>query len=231
MDGNGRWAKAKGLPRVEGHRRGVQNVLKVIRSSKNLGIKYLTLYAFSAENWNRPKTEVKALMFLLESFLKSQLKELHENNMRFRVIGNIDGLPPKISKIIHKMMEETKSHTDFNLTLALNYGARQEIIEAVNKIVAENPTSTINWEKIQEKLYTKDIPDPDLIIRTSGEYRLSNFLLLQSAYSEFYFSKIYWPDFSEEELISALNSYKNRQRRFGKTGDQLESDTTVSMKS
>ncbi|MBN2069345.1 MAG: isoprenyl transferase [Opitutales bacterium] len=221
MDGNGRWAKARNLPRAEGHRRGVENVRQVIKSAQRMGVRYLTLYAFSAENWNRPALEVNALMLLLERFLKSQIKEMHRQKIQFRVIGDMTKLPGKVQKLLNKTTEETRNYDVFTLILALNYGARQELLQAIQAMIKEAPKGEVNWETVSAYLYTRNIPDPDLIIRTSGEYRLSNFLLLQAAYSEFYFTDVYWPDFDEAELHKALKSYKGRERRFGKTGDQL----------
>jgi len=220
MDGNGRWAKKKGMPRNMGHKAGGDNVKTITKACSKYGVKYLTLYAFSTENWKRPETEVSGLMDLLVFFLKSELKELHENNVRIRAIGDISRLPDKTRKVLLDSIEQTKDNDDLHLILALNYGSRNEITNAV-KVLCEKVKSgelepfEINEEMISSHLDTGDIPDPDLMIRTSGEIRLSNYMLWQLAYTEFYFVDTYWPDFGEEALLDAIQVYSNRQRRFG----------------
>jgi undecaprenyl diphosphate synthase len=237
MDGNGRWANRKGLPRNEGHRKGVENVEKIVGKAGELGIRYLTLYAFSAENWKRPKLEVDALMSLLESFLKTQRKLLLKNKIKLHTIGRIEELPPSVCKRLRQVKEDTKQFEDNNLVLALNYGARNEVLDAVNRYTTalhegvESSDDELLWETFRKYLDTAEIPDPELIIRTSGEHRISNFLLMQSAYSEFLFSPVCWPDFSPDLFETALNDYQNRERRFGKTGEQIEQEKVLSLKS
>jgi len=226
MDGNGRWARERNLPRIEGHRKGADSVKEVVRVSGDVGIRYVTLYAFSVENWQRPKDEVDGLMEMLERFLRDQTGELVKRKVRFRTIGRTDELPPSVCAQIKKSREATKHFTEWHLILALNYGSRTEVVDAVKaygEAVAagkEDP-SRCDWAAVSRYLYTTDIPDPDLIIRTSGETRLSNFLLLQGAYSELFFSPVLWPDFREEEYRAALEHYATRERRFGRTGEQL----------
>lgn len=219
-DGNGRWAKRRGLPRTMGHKVGSENIKKIVKLCNNIGIKYLTVYAFSTENWSRPKSEVDALMSLLLEYLRNAEKELSGANIRINVIGNIAGLPSELQKEIPRVEELTRKNTGLNLVMALNYGGRKEILCAVKSIVKSVANGDIKMEDINEgvvseHLYTKDIPDPDLIIRTSGEKRSSNFLLWQSAYSEFWFSEVLWPDFNEKHLLQALEDYQSRKRRFG----------------
>jgi len=227
MDGNGRWAKQRGLPRIEGHRRGVETVRAIIDATRKLGIPYLTLYAFSAENWQRPADEVSALMGLLEFFLRRETKVLVKNRIRLHTIGRIDALPAGPLRELRHALEATRQFSDWHLVLALNYGARTEILDAARDYAAavaagrENPGTT-TWESFQRHLYTADIPDPDLLIRTSGETRLSNFLLLQCAYSEMIFSPVLWPDFTKAELAAAVAEYQRRERRFGLTGEQVK---------
>jgi len=224
MDGNGRWAQKQGLPRREGHRTGVNNVRNILETSKELGIRYLTLFAFSAENWHRPSEEVNLLMHLLKDFLREKVRELLEHEIRFHVIGDFEKLPEEVRKAIHDTMRQTEHFDKHILTLALNYGARQEVLHAVREIL-KNPVSNpdaLTFEDLQKHFYTRGLPDPDLIIRTSGEYRLSNFLLLQSAYSEFIFSPKYWPEFGSEDLKAAVDTYRKRERRFGKIGEQIQ---------
>ncbi|WP_130736921.1 isoprenyl transferase [Flavobacterium sp. J27] len=226
MDGNGRWAKQKGLLRTLGHESGTKSVKKTVESCAKLGIKNLTLYAFSTENWNRPKLEVDTLMKLLISSLKKELKTLTENNIRLNAIGNLTNLPSKVQKELNEVIQKTSENTRMTLTLALSYGAREELIQAVKKIsdkVKNNiiSTNTIDESIINEHLYTHNLPDVDLVIRTSGEHRISNFLLWQIAYAEFYFTDILWPDFGEEDLYNAIISYQSRERRFGKTSEQI----------
>jgi undecaprenyl diphosphate synthase len=226
MDGNGRWAKQKGLPRIEGHRRGVETVRTVTYAARDLGVKMLTLYAFSAENWNRPKDEVGALMGLLELYLKRELSTFVRDRVRLKTIGRIEGLPPGVQRLLKESIEATREFTDYTLVLALNYGSRTEVADALRayaSAVAEgrqDPADT-SWGAVSKYLYTADMPDPDLVIRTSGERRVSNFLLLQAAYSEFVFSPVLWPDFTKADLESALDDYARRERRYGMTSEQL----------
>lgn len=220
MDGNGRWAKERLLPRTLGHKAGVEAIRSVIKEGSNLGVKHITLYAFSTENWKRPKLEVEALMNLLNTYLKKELKELHENNVKITTIGDIEVLPIKSLEAVNNAINITKDNTGLNLNIALNYGSRNDIKNAVVDIVKNCKSGKIDIEDINEDmisnyLSTKSIPDPDLIIRTSGEQRISNFLLWELAYSEFYFTDVYWPDFNEEELRKAIYVYQSRDRRFG----------------
>lgn len=227
MDGNGRWAQERGLSRIKGHEEGVRNAKEIAQLTQEMGVKYLTLYAFSTENWERPKLEVKALLNLLELFLKQYSQELINSGIRVRVIGKYQEMPSTIALAFDKLIRDTEHCTGFNLNLAINYSSRMEIVEAVKTIIHSqkydgNKTNELDWGKLSGYLYTKDIPDPDLIIRTSGEWRLSNFLLLQSAYAEIYFSSVFWPDFKESHFREAIKCYYNRERRFGKTSDQLK---------
>jgi undecaprenyl diphosphate synthase len=229
MDGNGRWAKERGLPRNEGHRAGVRNVERIVDASRELNLPYLTLYAFSAENWNRPKLEVEALMRLLEQFLKSQRRNLLKNGVRLRVLGRLAEMPTRVRKQLERTLEETEQFKDWNLSLCLNYGSRTEVVDAVKSYAVavkngELDPEKISWEAFAKHLYTADLPDPDLVIRTSGELRISNFLLLQSAYAEYLFPKKYWPDFGPEDLADALDNFRGRERRFGLTGEQVQTE-------
>lgn len=226
MDGNGRWAKKQGKLRVFGHENGMKTVRKIIEATASLGIQYLTLYTFSSENWNRPKLEVEALMMLLIKGLKKEVEAMHKNNIRLNAIGDLESFPKNIQKELHKAMELTKENTRLTVTLALGYGSRQEIIEGVKKIALDVKNGIIAADNIDELLvnqylYTQNMPDVDLLIRTSGEYRISNFLLWQIAYAELYFTEVLWPDFTEEHLHQAILDYQNRERRFGKTSEQL----------
>lgn len=226
MDGNGRWAKQQGKLRAFGHENGAKSVKKIVECSARLGVKYLTLYAFSTENWNRPKLEVEILMKLLIGALKKELKTLQENNICLNAIGSLDVLPKGVKKELLEVIEKTKNNNRMTLTLALSYGSRDEIINAVKNIsekVKNNIISidTIDESIINQHLYTQNMPDVDLVIRTSGEHRISNFLLWQIAYAEFYFTDVLWPDFNEEELYKAIISYQKRERRFGKTSEQI----------
>lgn len=226
MDGNGRWAKQKGLLRSLGHENGTKSVKTTVESCAKLGIKHLTLYAFSTENWNRPKLEVDTLMRLLISSLKKELKTLEKNNIRLNAVGNLTNLPSKVQKELNEVIQKTSENTRMTLTLALSYGAREELIQAVKKIsdkVKNNIISNdaIDESIINEHLYTHNLPDVDLVIRTSGEHRISNFLLWQIAYAEFYFTDVLWPDFTDEDLMEAIKSYQSRERRFGKTSEQI----------
>ena len=228
MDGNGRWAKERGLPRIAGHREGINSVREITRICGEIGVKYLTLFTFSTENWNRPKKEVKALMTLLLSTIKKEIKELHKNNVKFSIIGDISILPERTEKGIKEGIELTSNNSGLNLILALNYGSRQEILSAVNNIISDINKKDIEIDSIDENifssyLYTNNFPDPDLLIRTSGELRISNFLLWQSAYTEMYLTDTYWPSFRENELFQAIFDFQNRERRFGKTSEQLDS--------
>ena len=220
LDGNGRWAKSKGMPRNYGHTMGAKNVETVCKAADELGVKYLTLYAFSTENWNRPDSEVSALMTLLESYLKNCIRTADKNNMRVRMIGDASRLSEKFQKRIAELEEASKKNTGLNLTIAINYGSRDEMIRAMRKMADDRDAGKITKDQIDEKLFasyldTKELPDPDLLIRTSGEQRLSNYLLWQLAYSEFYFTDVPWPDFHKAELEEAIRAYNNRDRRFG----------------
>ena len=226
MDGNGRWAKKNALRRLIGHKKGADAVRSVVRTARELGIKFLTLYAFSVENWSRPKEEVRALMSLLEDYLKSELQEMKDNGIRLSTIGDIEALPLRVRAILRDTIEETMHNSDMVLTLALSYGGRDEIVEVVRRMMKDLKTGTLDLEHIDKKmfskyLYTADMPDPDLLIRTSGEYRISNFLLWQIAYTELYFVDVLWPDFSRASLVDAIVDYQKRERRFGLTSDQL----------
>ena len=219
MDGNGRWAIDKGMDRLLGHKEGAKSAKKIIEVCSDLKIKYLTLYAFSTENWNRPQYEVDSLMSLLSSMLENEIKELERNNIVFSVVGRIEDLPTSVQKIISEAIDRTKNNTGLILSLALSYGGRQEIIDAINKIILSKKSEIIDEEIVKNNLYCPEIPDPDLIIRTAGEYRLSNFLLWQSAYAELFVSDKNWPDFKEKDLIKALKDFENRDRTFGKLID------------
>ncbi|ANZ45023.1 polyprenyl diphosphate synthase [Cloacibacillus porcorum] len=216
MDGNGRWAKSRHLPRVMGHHAGVRAVERTVRAAKDLGIPYISLYAFSTENWKRPKGEVLGLMGLFRYYMSSKLNELCKEETRMRFAGDLAALPEDIRQILRNAEEKTEKYTERQLIVCLNYGGRKEIIDAINKITAQNPQATVTEEMLRENLYLPDIPDPDLIIRTSGELRLSNFWLWQSSYSEYYFTDKYWPDFNKEDLEEAVKDYYERERRYGK---------------
>ncbi|MDQ8193341.1 isoprenyl transferase [Coraliomargarita sp. SDUM461004] len=227
MDGNGRWAQQRKLPRIEGHRRGAEAVKRALKAAQTYGVKNLTLYAFSVENWKRPQDEVDALMNLLERFLKDQLSELIKRKVRLRVIGRYQELPEKIQTLLHESEAATQDFSEYTLGLAINYGSRTEVLDAVKSIAKAAQAGTLDIESLdyhtlQQHLYTRNMPDPDLVIRTSGESRLSNFLLLQSAYAEIYLSKVLWPDFNEAEFKLALDVYASRERRYGKTTAQLK---------
>jgi len=226
MDGNGRWAKQHGKARVFGHTNGVHSVRQVSEAAAELGIKFLTLYAFSTENWNRPKLEVEALMLLLVDTINKEVATMKKNNISLRAIGNLDGLPAASRKALLKGIEETKENTGLRMVLALNYSGREEISQMVRRIAEQAKNDGFNLSEISDKmiadhLYTKDIPDPELLIRTSGEHRVSNFLLWQMAYTEFYFTPVMWPDFDKEQFYMAILDYQNRERRFGKTSEQV----------
>ena len=220
MDGNGRWARKRGLMRVQGHRAGIESVREIVRSSGEFGVKYLTLYAFSVENWNRPKTEIAILMKMLEAFLRDEIGELNRNNVRLQAIGRLTDLPERVQAQLHATIQATRKNTGLTLILALSYSGRVEIIEAVHSIIREVKlghldTAQIDEEVFKHHLYTRYYPDPDLLIRTSGEIRLSNFLLWQLSYTELYVTKTLWPDFRKGEYAEALLDYGKRQRRFG----------------
>jgi undecaprenyl diphosphate synthase len=226
MDGNGRWAKQRGLLRAFGHENGTKSVRTIVETCAKLGIENLTLYAFSTENWNRPKLEVETLMKLLVSSLKKELKTLQDNNIRLNSIGNLELLPKTIQKELNLVIDKTKENNRMTLTLALSYGSREEIISVVKKLTDKVKNNIISTEAIDESiinehLYTHNLPDVDLLIRTSGEHRISNFLLWQIAYAELFFTDVLWPDFTEEHLYEAIISYQKRERRFGKTSEQL----------
>ena len=223
MDGNGRWAQQNGLPRIKGHEKGAESVRVAVRTCKKLGVKYLTLYAFSMENWNRPRQEVDALMELLMRFLRQEEHELHENKVRLRVIGRTADLPDSVTRELNRVMKATESYADGNLVLALSYGGRTEIAHAAREIARRAKAGELAVESIDEAtvaahLYAPDIPDPDLLIRTSGEMRVSNFLLWQISYAELYVTDVMWPDFREENLEKAVAEYSRRHRRFGLVG-------------
>jgi len=227
MDGNGRWARLKNLPRAAGHKEGINSVREIVRVCGEIGVSHLTLYTFSSENWSRPKTEVSAIMKLLLSTIKKEIRNLDDNNVKLSTIGNLKELPGETQKNILDGVKKTKSNTGLNLILALSYGSRQELIRAIKRILTRVKESNLVIDNIDEtllnaELYTADIPDPDLIIRTGGEYRLSNFLLWQSAYSELLISETFWPDFRESDLLNSIADYQNRQRRFGQTAEQVK---------
>ena len=226
MDGNGRWAKKNGKERTFGHKSALRAVRSSIETCRRLGIKYLTLYAFSTENWNRPKLEVNVLMTLLSSAIKDEIKDLDKNGVRLNVIGDMSKLPSKANKDLTKAMELTKNNTGCVLTLALSYGSKEELLTAIKTIATKYKDGEIsdndfNEELVHQNLYTHDLPMVDLMIRTSGETRISNFLLWQIAYAELYFTDVLWPDFNEEEFYKAILNYQNRERRFGKISEQL----------
>jgi undecaprenyl diphosphate synthase len=230
MDGNGRWAEKRSLNRIAGHRTGIKKAKEVIRSCREIGIEVLTLYAFSTENWKRPQREIKALMALLKRFLRAEGKDLIENNIRLNTIGNIVDLPKDVSQVLQEVMEKTKRNTGMVLNAALSYSGRDEIIQAVKKIIGhvqqgEMTTKQINEEVFSQYLFTSGLPDPDLLIRTSGELRISNFLLWQMAYTEIYVTDILWPDFNKNNLIDAIADYQKRERRYGLTQRQINTQS------
>ena len=227
MDGNGRWAQQRRMPRIVGHQRGVETVRRTVEECSRLGIRYLTLYAFSSENWGRPADEVAALMGLLAKYLTSELKTLLSNRIRLNVIGEIGKLPESIRTTLEETMARTRENDTMTLTLALSYGSRDEILRACRSIAAKVANGELSADRVNEELFSAEldtfgIPDPDLLVRTSGEMRISNFLLWQLAYTELYFCDVYWPDFSTEELHKALSGFSNRQRRFGLTSEQAQ---------
>jgi undecaprenyl diphosphate synthase len=227
MDGNGRWAKARMLPRLMGHRKGAETVRMVVDECSKLGIAYLTLFAFSAENWSRPKSEVSALMNLLNKYIRMEVPRMMRDNVRFNVIGNRDDLPADVRAELEEAIATTAGNTGLTLTLALSYGARQELLHAARQLAGDVASGRIDPARLTENdfagyLYTAGLPDPDLLIRTSGEMRISNFLLWQLAYAELYFTEINWPDFNRQELLRAIADFQSRERRFGLTGEQLK---------
>ena len=226
MDGNGRWAEQKGMPRIFGHQNGVTAVRRIVEAASKFNIKYLTLFTFSVENWDRPRSEVDTLMGLLVQTLKDQFEDMFKNNIKLNAIGDLDTLPGEVREELYTIIESTKDNTGMTLTLALSYGGKQEIFKAVKEISEKVKNDIIcldNFDDsvINDHLYTSNLPDVDLLIRTSGEKRISNFLLWQIAYAELYFTDVYWPDFTEEDLEKAIVEYQNRERRFGKTSKQL----------
>jgi undecaprenyl diphosphate synthase len=227
MDGNGRWAKQRSLPRLEGHRRGVETVRTVVDAARELGIRYITLYAFSVENWKRPADEVSGLMGLLDYFLKRELDNLIKNRVRLLTVGRTQDLPANVQRELQRVIAATKDFTEWTLVLALNYGSRTEIADAARAYALavrdgrENPAES-SWEKFSRYLYTAAIPEPDLLIRTSGEHRVSNFMLMQCAYSEMVFTPVLWPDFGKADLQAALEEYGRRERRYGLTSEQIK---------
>ena len=229
MDGNGRWARARMLPRLMGHRKGVQTVRLIVEECSKIGISYLTLFAFSAENWSRPKSEVRSLMTLLKKYIRMEVPRMMRNNIRFNVIGNRSDLPADVACGLNDAMNSTAANCGMTLTLALSYGSRQEILHAAKCVAADIRSGSISPDDLSEDsfsryLYTAGLPDPDLLVRTSGEMRISNFLLWQLAYTELYFTEVNWPDFNKDELYRALADYQQRERRFGLTSEQLKSD-------
>lgn len=226
MDGNGRWAQQRSRQRIDGHREGMESVREIVKASSQLGVRYLTLYAFSMENWKRPVAEVNFLMGLLETYLRKELAELHKNNVRVSTVGKTNALPKAVQRVLEEAIQETKENTGLTLTLALSYGARQDITRAVQLIALDVRSGKISPEDLTEKaiedrLHTAGMPDPDLVIRTSGEMRLSNFLLWEAAYAEIYVTDCNWPEFRRQELYRALAEYACRERRFGKTSAQV----------
>ena len=223
MDGNGRWAKMRGLPRIEGHRNGVKRVNEIIDAAIESGLEAVTFYTFSMENWNRPAAEISALMRFLSTYIKNEMNRLHEQNIVFRAIGKLDKLPAGVQKLLADFEGLTKNNTGLIVTTALSYGGREEIVNAVKKIAKKGISAEdIDESVVESNLYTVGIPDPDLIIRTSGEMRLSNFLLWQAAYAEFYFTDILWPDFGRDEFMSAVREFEGRDRRFGALSQKSE---------
>lgn len=235
MDGNGRWATERNLSRISGHREGIESVREIVKSSSQIGIKYLTLYAFSIENWSRPAAEVTGLMKLLEHFLKAEIEELHKNDVRVKTIGKLSSLPKSVQKLLLNSMEKTKDNQGLTLTLALSYSGRWDIVRAVQMIALDVRRGKVSPEDISEEtfpdyLQTKGIPGPDLLIRTSGEMRLSNFLLWEMAYGEIYITNKYWPEFRRDDLYEAVSNYMQRERRFGKTSSQIKSEDDSNQK-
>jgi len=225
MDGNGRWAQRRGLNRLEGHRRGKDSVRAVVETSRRLGIPYLSLFAFSTENWQRPPAEVRALMALLHRYLRNELRQMIKKNVRLRAVGDLDRLPPRVRESLDEVITATRNNTGLTVILALSYGAREEIVQAARALAfatlrGELAPQDITEQHLTQALWTADIPDPDFLIRTSGEFRLSNFLLWQLAYTELYVTDTFWPDFTRAEFLRALANYQSRKRRFGRTAEQ-----------
>ncbi len=224
MDGNGRWALERDMPRLAGHRAGTENLRRIIRASVEFGIRYLTIYAFSTENWERPPAEVEGLLNILEEVIDTELEELNEEGVQLRHIGRLDGLPKVLQDKVRKAVELTRDNDRLILNVAFNYGGRDEIVHAIRAIIEDEvPAEEVDEALVDQYLYTAQSPDPDLIIRTSGELRISNFLIWQAAYAEWYITPTYWPDFGREELHKALSEYAHRERRFGRVADQLPS--------
>ncbi len=222
MDGNGRWARERGMPRLAGHRAGVENLRRVIRASVEFGIKYLTIYAFSTENWERPPAEVRGLMNILEEVIDTELDELNEEGVQLRHIGRLEGLDDHLQRKVKHAIELTKNNDRLVLNVAFNYGGRDEIVQAIQAIIEDGlATEEVDEDLVSQYLYTSDCPDPDLIVRTSGELRVSNFLIWQGAYAEWYITSTYWPDFDKEELYKALCEYARRERRYGRLTDPV----------
>jgi len=222
MDGNGRWARARGLPRLAGHRAGVDNLRRVLEAAVEYGIQYLTIYAFSTENWQRPQEEVRGLLGILEEVIDRELAELHKNGVQLRHIGRLERLSPRLQEKVHAAIELTKNNKNLVLNVAWNYGGRDELVHAVRELIKEGTKpEEVTEEAIEDHLYTVGCPDPDLIIRTSGEMRVSNFLIWQGAYSEWYLTSTFWPDFGPEELLAALHEFSNRERRYGQISDRV----------
>jgi undecaprenyl diphosphate synthase len=231
MDGNGRWAKSRMLPRIMGHRKGVETVREIVEECSDIGIRFLTLFAFSAENWSRPKTEVRSLMTLLKKYIRMEVPRMMRNNIRFNVIGSRSDLPDDVACALDDARKVTSENSGMTMTLALSYGSRQEILDASRQIARDISDGSLDPVKLTEELfssylYTSGLPDPDLLIRTSGEMRISNFLLWQLAYAELYFTDINWPDFNRNELKKAISDFQSRERRFGLTSDQIRSGRT-----
>lgn len=232
MDGNGRWAKKNALRRIAGHKKGAEAVQRTVRACRELSIPYLTLFAFSVENWLRPKDEVSALTALLEDYLRSELREMNKNNIRLTAIGDLSALSERVRNLLDETMKQTSGNNGMVLCLSLSYGSRDEIVQAARRMADAVAKGSLRTEDITKDtfaryLYTADIPDPDLLIRTSGEYRLSNFLLWQMAYTELYFTDVLWPDFSKEDLLMAIADYQKRERRFGMTSEQIQGEVDV----
>ena len=226
MDGNGRWALARGLPRLAGHNAGVENLRRIITACVEFGIPILTIYAFSSENWGRPPEEVRGLLFILDEMLEKELNELHRQGVRLRHIGRLEGLAPSTQQRVRSAVELTQNNQRLILNVAFNYGGRDEIIHAIRQMITDHiEPAQVTQELVSQYLYTAGLPDPDLIIRTAGELRVSNFLLWQAAYAEYYAADVYWPDFDKEQFLLALEHYASRERRFGLTSEQIRADT------